>query len=219
VPRSMLRTTVTMGRATTAGGRRTTVTRGLTAIVACLLASLVAAPAAPAQDTRSKILRECQEGRLTGDYSIREIRDARNNIPDDVDQYSDCRDVLSRALADRAGGGSGGGGGAGGGAGRVDAGGGGGGPVITPSTDADRQALQQAAADGGAPVEVGGKPVVPGAAGFAANATRNDLPSTLIAVLILLAAAALIAAAPVVRKRALSPLAGLGRRVLPGRSG
>ena len=47
--------------------------------------------------TRNKILRECQDGGLNGDYTAREIRDARNNIPDDIDQYSDCRDVLTRA--------------------------------------------------------------------------------------------------------------------------
>jgi hypothetical protein len=210
VARSMLFSTATRGRL-----------RPAIVGLACLLAALVAAPAAPAQDTRSKILRECQEGGLTGDYSIREIRDARNNIPDDVDQYSDCRDVLARALADRAGGGSGGGGGTaggGGGPGSV-AGGGGGGPLITPSTDADRQALEQAGSGGGGPVEVGGEQIVPGAAGFATNAARNELPSTLLAVLILLAAAAVLAAAPAVRKYALAPLAGLGRRVLPGRSG
>jgi hypothetical protein len=183
-----------------------------TVLFACLLAMLVVAPAAQAQSTRSKILRECQEGLLTGDYSIREIRDARNNIPDDVDQYSDCRDVLSRALAERAGGGEGGGGGAaGGGAGGGGAGGTGGAP-LTPSTEADQRALAEAAAGGDAPVDVGGKPIVPGAAGLAANAPRNALPSTLIAVLAMLAAAAAIGAAPFVRRRVLGPI----RRVLPG---
>jgi len=188
------------------------------ALVACLLV-LVAAPAALAQDTRSKILRECQDGRLVGDYSIGEIRDARNNIPDDIDQYSDCRDVLSRALADRTGGGSGTGGGDAGGAGGG-GGSGGGGPLITPSTDEDRRALEKAGAGGGAPVEVGGQQVVPGAAGLASDAVRNTLPSTLIAALVMLAVAAILAGAPFVRRRALSPIAGLGaairRRVLPG---
>ena len=67
-----------------------------------LLALLLAAPTALADATRNKILRECQTGRLTGDYTAREIRDARNNIPDDLDQYTDCRDVLTRALLSRA---------------------------------------------------------------------------------------------------------------------
>ena len=87
-----------------------------------LLALLLAAPTALADATRNKILRECQTGSLTGDYTAREIRDARNNIPDDLDQYTDCRDVLTRALLSRAGGGSGSGGGdaaTGGGGGRT----------------------------------------------------------------------------------------------------
>src|SRR5215213_9525354 len=92
-----------------------------TAFVACLLARLAAAPAALADSTRTKILRECQDGRLTGNYTPSQIRDARNNIPDDIDQYSDCRDVLTRALlagaADKGGDGDGGGGGGSGGTG------------------------------------------------------------------------------------------------------
>ena len=77
------------------------------ALIAVLML-LVAAPTPPAQTTRNKILRECQNGRLSGDYTPREIRDARNNIPDDVDQYTDCRDVLTaRAARAPGGGGSG----------------------------------------------------------------------------------------------------------------
>jgi hypothetical protein len=180
-----------------------------TVFLACLLALLVAAPAS-AQSTRTKILRECQDGALRGDYSTREIRDARNNIPDDIDQYSGCRDVLSKALADRIGG-----------AGAIEGGGGAGGGTtapLTPSTDQDRVALDEAAR-GGTPLEIGGQRVVPGAAA----SMRNDLPSTLLVVLILLAVAAAIGASPLLRRRGLGPLAGIATairsRVLPGRPG
>jgi hypothetical protein len=185
-----------------------------------LLAVLAAAPAAQADSTRTKILRECQEGRLTGDYTAKQIRDARNNIPDDLDQYSDCRDVLSRALQSQAGGS---GDGAGGGTGGSGTGGGGGGDsgsgsgeVLTPSTDADRAALQSAAAAGSQPLQIAGRPVTPG------EALRNDLPTTLLVVLILLAAAAVAATAPFLRRRAGRVVAlgpALRRRVLPGRPG
>jgi hypothetical protein len=196
-----------------------------TVFLACLLALLVAAPA-NAQSTRTKILRECQDGALRGDYSTREIRDARNNIPDDIDQYSNCRDVLSEALADRIGGAGGGDGGAGdasgGGAGVNDGGGdsgGGSAAPLTPSTDQDRIALDDATRGGGTPLEIGGQRVVPGAAA----SMRNDLPSTLLVVLILLAVAAAIGASPLLRRRALGPLAGVAAairsRVLPGRPG
>jgi hypothetical protein len=190
------------------------------AIIA-LLAVLAAAPAAQADSTRTKILRECQSGQLTGDYTAKQIRDARNNIPDDLDQYSDCRDVLTRALLNRAGasdsGGSGGGGSAGGGGGSS-GGGGDGGAVLTPSTDADREALVGAASAGAQPLQVAGGRVTPGTAG----GVRNNLPTTLIVVLVLLAVATAAAIAPFVRRRAFGRLAALGpalRRVLPGRPG
>jgi hypothetical protein len=185
-----------------------------------LLAVLAAATPAQADATRNKILRECQNGSLSGDYTAREIRDARSNIPDDLDQYTDCRDVLTRALLSLAGGDSdgGGGGGTGGGGGGGASGGGAGGAPLTPSTDADRQALEQATTAGAEPLEIAGRRVTPGQA-----ALRNDLPTTLIVLLALLAAAAAAATVPFLRQRVLPPLAALGpairRRVLPGRSG
>jgi hypothetical protein len=189
-----------------------------TVLVTCLLALLVAAPTAFADSTRSKILRECQDGRLTGNYTSRQIRDALNNIPDDVDQYSDCRDVLRGALLNQAGNsGSGGGGGetgGTGGGGTGGSGGGNGGAPLTPSTDADRKALQGAVTGGGQPLEVAGRKVTPG------KGLRNDLPTTLIVVLILLAVATVAALAPYVRRHArIGALWPTLRRVLPGRSG
>jgi hypothetical protein len=190
-----------------------------TALVACLLAVLVSAPAALADSTRTKILQECQDGRLTGDYTSRQIRDALNNIPDDIDQYSDCRDVLRNALLNQAGnsGNNGGGGGTGGGAGGTGGGGtggtNGGGEPLTPSTDADRKALDAAATSGGQPLQIAGRNVTPGEAGV-----RNSLPTTLIVVLALLAAAAAGAVAPFVRRHSRHPLTAV-RRVLPGRPG
>jgi hypothetical protein len=189
-----------------------------TAFVACLLALLVAAPAAFADSTRTKILRECQDGRLTGHYTPAQIRDARNNIPDDIDQYSDCRDVLTRALLDAAGdkgsGGNNGGPGGTGGSGGT-GGGGGGGQPLTPSTDADRQALEAAATGGAQPVQIAGRAVKPG------GSVRNDIPPTLIVVLALLALAAVAAVAPFIRRNAgrVTALGPTLRRVIPGRSG
>ena len=189
------------------------------ALIAVLML-LVAAPTAPAQSTRNQILRECQNGSLSGDYTAREIRDARSNIPDDVDQYTDCRDVLSRALIALAGGGASGDTSGGGGTGGVGGttgggtgggttggtGGGAGGAPLTPSTDADRQALEKAATSGAQPVEVAGRPVTPGNA-------RNEVPPTLLVLLILIAAGAVAALAPQLRRLAVV------RRVIPGRPG
>ena len=64
---------------------------------------LLAAPTASA-GVREKILRECQDGRITGDYTPGQLRDARKHIPTDIDEYSDCRDVLARAALSSGGG-------------------------------------------------------------------------------------------------------------------
>ncbi len=167
-----------------------------------VLTLLVAAPAAMA-GTRIDIIRDCeQDGRLDGNYTASQIRDARNNLPADVDQYSDCRDVLARALggsgSNRVGGGSGsdalGGGGSGGSA-----------EPLTASGPDEQRALEQAGATGGnAPVQVGDGTILPGVGGFAAGAARSALPDSLVAVLILLGFATLAASVPYVRRRVLA---------------
>ena len=185
------------------------------ALASCVVAVLLTAASPALAGTREKILQECQDGRLSGDYTAKEIRDARNHIPTDIDQYSDCRDVLARALASRAGGGGGGaGGGIGGGLGGT--GGGAGGALLTPSTDADNAAIQKAQTSGDEPVQVGGTAIAPGAAGFSAGAPRTSLPAGIIAVLVLLGIAAVVAAAPLVRRHAgsLPRLVSLPKRVL-----
>src|SRR3954454_19298412 len=90
---------------------------------------LLAAPTASA-GVRENILRECQTGGITGHYTPAQIRDARAHIPTDVDEYSDCRDVLARAALTGPGGNGGGGGGGGGGG--NGSGGGGGGTTAAP---------------------------------------------------------------------------------------
>jgi hypothetical protein len=184
------------------------------ALAGCVAAVLLTTASPALAGTREKILQECQDGRLSGDYTAKEIRDARNHIPTDIDQYSDCRDVLARALADKAGGGSGGSGGAGGGGGGGGGGGsGGGGPLLTPTNEADNSALRNAQTGGDDPIRIAGGSIRPGAAGLAAGAPRTHLPTTAIVVLALLALAALASLAPHARRR-VGALPGLATRVL-----
>jgi hypothetical protein len=161
---------------------------------------LLAAPTASA-GVREQILRECQEGRITGDYSPGQLRDARRNIPTDIDEYSDCRDVLSRAAL--AGGGSGGGSG---GNAPVAPGGlslaGTTGNLLKPEADDERKALDDAKADSGA-LSIDGERVIPAAAGLSQSA-RHGLPTTLLIALILLALCGTAAAVPPVRRRVLA---------------
>ena len=168
-------------------------------LLVMVLTLLVAVPAAFA-GTRADIIGDCYDnGRLDGDYTPSQIRDARNNLPADIDQYSDCRDVLARALGGSGSKGVGGSTGAGGGAGA------GAGAPLTPSGPDEQEALAAAGTGGGdAPIQVGDGTVVPGASGFAAGAARNDLPSSLLTALILLGLAALAAAVPSTRRRVLA---------------
>jgi hypothetical protein len=177
-------------------------------LLACVLTLLAAAPPAWAA-TRAEIIRDCyQDGKLDGSYRPSEIRDARNNLPADIDQYSDCRDVLGRALGgsgsgrvpDQAGSGGVTGGGSGGGTGAAGAGGASSGAPLTAGNPAEQEALESAA-QGSAPVEVDGSAIVPGASGFATGAARNALPVSVLVVLILLGLTALAAAVPPVRRR------------------
>ena len=165
---------------------------------------LLAAPTASA-GVREKILRECQDGRITGDYSPEQLRDARKNIPTDIDEYSDCRDVLARAaLSGRSpGGGSGGGGGGTAAPGGVLPGGGNG-ELTSANGKGEEKDLVDAlvSAPGGA--DVAGERLVPGASGLAADAARHGLPTTLLTALVLLGLCALAAAAPAVRRRVIA---------------
>ena len=174
-------------------------------LLATALALLVAAPAAHAAD-RAQIIADCNaDGDLDGNYTPSEIRDARNNIPTDIDQYSDCRDVLSRALGGSGTGAVGGGGGGNGGGTAGGSGGGtGGGQSLTADSPEEQAALESAATGGNTPVQVGTEQIVPGASGFAAGAVRNTMPPALVAMLILLALAATAAIVPSVRRRVLA---------------
>ena len=201
--------------------------RSLLAIAFVLL--VAASPASAA--SRTEILRDCQDGSLSGSYTPSELRDARSHIPADIDQYSDCRDVLTRALTSGTGTGtdtnSSNGGGSSSGGGTSGSSGSGGGnsgsgtssapkssdvapnaaapaPVLKPETQKEQTALTDAGSTGGTePVTVGERPIVPGATAFDPGEGGNRVPSSLVVTLVLLAVAAAVAAAPKARRRVL----------------
>jgi hypothetical protein len=71
----------------------------LATILAALLVALLALPAF-AQASGEDVIRDCQDdGHVDGNYSQSEYQDAQDNLPSDVDQYSDCRDVIAQAQA------------------------------------------------------------------------------------------------------------------------
>ena len=83
-------------------------------ILAALLMALLSLPAF-AQASGEDVIRDCNEdGVIDGNYSQGELRDAEENLPSDIDQYGDCRDLINQAQADGTRKGGGGAGGAGG---------------------------------------------------------------------------------------------------------
>ncbi|MDA0182503.1 hypothetical protein OJ997_19495 [Solirubrobacter phytolaccae] len=194
-------------------------------VLMALFAALLLVPTTTAHaQGREDILRDCaDDGILEESYSASKLRDARNNIPAELDEYSDCRDVLSREISAKTktstsnsggtdnsgGGGTGGGGGGTGGSTDTPA------PTTTdepaptatpsgrdpgiqigPSTPEDFKALEGANRYANEPIEVNGRPITP-----AASVGRNGLPGTLIAVLALIAVAALSMVVPFARRR------------------
>jgi hypothetical protein len=192
-------------------------------ILLALLAALLLAPTASAAGP-IQIIRDCEDdGVLQGSYTASELRDARSKLPTDIDEYSDCRDVLSRAITAATaaskpsptpsptdGGGvdqSGGGGGTGSGGGtdstsrdeeRAAL-------LSAPSSPQDAQAVGAAAADGDKAIKAEIAQRDPGATRLAASVGRNGLPTTMIAVLALLAATLVAACLPLIRRRRVLP--------------
>jgi hypothetical protein len=196
-----------------------------TIFLALFAALLVVMPSAAHAQSDEDILRDCaDDSALSGDYSVSAMRKARENMPAELDEYSDCRDVLSRAISaktaassNNSGSNNDGSGGAGGSSGGT---GGGSTPTdpapsataapnptatpsgvdpgirIGPSTEQDWEALSAASRFADEKVDVNGRPVTP-----AASVGRNGLPGTLVAVLALLAAAAIAVTAPSIRRR------------------
>jgi len=176
------------------------------AIALALLTALLAVPGA-ALASGNAVVKDCaNDGKLDKRYSQSDYADALANLPADVDEYSDCRDVIQRARlsgGSSSGGSSGGsssggsstgggstGGGTTGGGSSGDTGTASSGPAPDPlasATDAERAAFQKAIANGDAPVKLDGRPISPGALGGAKSNGLADLPAPLLAILALLA--------------------------------
>lgn len=192
-----------------------------------LLAAISLALPATAMADGASVIRDCtDDGRLAKPYKQSEYRDALANLPTDVDEYTDCRDVIRNAQLGAAGGGGGPGGGAGAGAtgagtaaggfsgGGTGAGGAGAGAsgtgarnadeVLATATPRERQAVEAARAKGRQSVRVGDQIVDPGALGFGSVGAVNSIPSTLVVVLVLLALVLGAAGGQLVRTRVIA---------------
>lgn len=186
--------------------------RGLTLLV-LLLGLLALAPSAGAAG-RNEILRDCEDdSRLSGKYSPGELRDARNNINSGLDAYSDCRDVLSAALASGARNGARGGGpGLGGGSSLASPSDGAAAPgslnvapgSAPPEVSAEERGVLRAARTELPPVDVRGQRVVAGVGSVAGASADAGLPTSVLIVLLALGATALLTTASLLRRRVLA---------------
>jgi hypothetical protein len=157
------------------------------------------------------VIRDCgQDGTLDGKYSDGDLRKARSNLPTDLDEYSDCREIISAAIAT--------------GAGKGDAGKSGpsGGSANTPSLSEEAARIEDQkqldemadAREHPAEIEVGGRAVTPGSNGlFESASAENELPLPLLLALIGLGLLTLAGAFVALRPRV--PL--LARIPLPSR--
>jgi hypothetical protein len=167
-------------------------------MLAVAAALLLAAPALA--DSNQRIYVDCQDGRIDGHYTQRQFQKALNDLPADIDEYTDCRSVIRRGqLAQAGGGGSSGGSGSSGLGGSSGTGGGGGtgtsggalsrDPLASASPQ-ERKAFADAVAGGAHPVTLAGEAISPSAAALRGLAGEgHDLPAPLIALLALVAAA------------------------------
>jgi hypothetical protein len=67
-------------------------------LIALLASSLAAVPAARAASA-STVISDCTKHlRLTQTYTVTELQNALRTIPADIQEYSNCHDVIQRAL-------------------------------------------------------------------------------------------------------------------------
>ncbi len=180
-----------------------------------LLIAVLAVTAAPASAAgRDAIMEDCaDDSRLQGTYTLAELRDARHNLRSEVAEYTDCADVLRRAelrLVERseedAGARTDGAAPAAGGAEPPSP------ALLAPANPAEQEGLRAARSGGSAPVRIGDQEVRPGSAGFTVGAVRNDMPGSLLGVVISLVLLALGAAgARLLRARGRLREEGTGR--------
>jgi len=145
----------------------------------------------------NQVLRDCiGDGKLDRQYSNAELRKAKDNLPADSDEYSDCGDVIASAIK--------GGSNRGHGAGSPGVGGSDPAGEAAARTNDQGELASIASGGGDAPpkVDVGGTSLEPDSSGFFNLAgAGNQVPLPLLLALILLALFALASGLAAMRER------------------
>jgi hypothetical protein len=176
-------------------------------LVAALAVLGASAPVASAADYHDAI-RDCNDdGVLQGQYSRSTLRQARNHLPASLREYSDCADVLARAIAAAGKNGGRGGGDPAPALGDPNLTTGSGAIASNPDQLSTLKEKAKKSTDDRAPHDVAvgdGATVTPGTAGLSNKSLRaspNELPQALLFALVALAAMGLLAALTVMRQR------------------
>jgi len=156
------------------------------ALAVAALIVLWSAPAAPA-DVGATIINRCTHGQSLSGFSQRDYRRALQELPAEVEEYSDCANLIRRAQLAAAGGPS--------------AGGGGEAAAPLALTPAERAALARVPHSSATPQRVGGDIVQPGVVHADVGSALSTLPTPLLAMLAFLLAWVLAIAANSIRNR------------------
>jgi hypothetical protein len=152
-----------------------------------LALAFLCAPAPALADRGTTIIERCTHGKSLGGFSQQDYRRALAELPTEVEEYSDCGNLIRRAQLAAAGAGSSAGTGAG--------------PIATPLTPAEQQRVGSIAHTGAPPVRVGNQVVHPGVVHADISSALNSLPNALIAILAGGLACALALAGRAIRDR------------------
>ncbi len=141
------------------------------------LSLLVCLTTTASADTGTKIIERCTHGKSLSGFSQKDYRRALQELPTEVEEYSDCGNLIRRAQLAAAGGGGGGGTG-------------GGGSTATPLSPSEQSAVTNAPKTGAQPLSVGNEVIHPGVVHADISSAFSSLPDPLLAVLAFLLACA-----------------------------
>lgn len=167
--------------------RRLALPMSLLAAVAASALICLSVPAAAGADVGDTIISRCTNGKSLSGFSQSAYRRALQELPTEVEEYSDCANLIRRAQLAAAG------------KGGSSAESGTAAPI--PVTPAERSALNQVSKTGSAPVRVGNKAVRPGVIHANVASALSALPTPLLATLAFMLACALLLAGRAIRNR------------------
>jgi hypothetical protein len=166
--------------------KSTRLLRGLALPV--LLSTLLAASSVAHADQGTTVIERCTHGQSISGFSQQAYRRALAELPTEVEEYSDCANLIRRAQLVAAGGG-----------GALPGGGSGLPPTPTPLSPSERTALAKVT-KGAAPQQIGSRLVQPGIIHTNIASAFSALPDPLLAILAFLLACAVALGGRAIRR-------------------